>query len=240
MTIDKGDLLQIGDIYNNKEYLSKNVNWHQEDSPYKFSLVQKICKRNNLIFSNCADIGCGAGFVTELLAKEYPEASFTGFDLSKDANKFWKKRTKMKNLKFTNSNINKYNKRFDLIICLDVFEHIEDYFGFLKELQKSSNRFIFNIPLDMNVMKILTNGIKLARIEVGHLHYFSEYTAIETLKDCGYIIKDSFLSSAFLSILPRNGRQLAVLPFRFLTLAFGKSFGSKVFGGQSLVVYAEK
>ena len=121
-----------------------------------------------------------------------------------------------------------------------MFEHIEDYFGFLKELKNSSNRFIFNIPLDMNVMKILTNGIKLARIEVGHLHYFSEYTAIETLKDSGYIIKDSFLSPAFLSILPRNGRQLAVLPFRFLSLAFGKSFGSKVFGGQSLVVYAEK
>ena len=54
------------------------------------------------------------------------------------------------------------------------------------------------------------------------------------------MIKDSFLSPAFLATLPRNGRQLAVLPFRLLTLAFGKSFASKVFGGQSLVVYAEK
>ena len=55
-----------------------------------------------------------------------------------------------------------------------------------------------------------------------------------------YQIKDSFLSTAFLSTLPRNKRQLAVLPLRLLFLMFGKSFASKVFGGVSLVVYAEK
>jgi len=230
----------MDNIYNNEEYLSNNPDWHQKDSPYKFSLIQEIFKRNNIIFDNCADIGCGAGYVTELLAKNYLESKFVGFDHSADAKIFWKKRTKLKNLIYTNRDIKKYEKEFDLIICLDVFEHVEDYFGFLKELKTSSNRFIFNIPLDMSVMKIVTNGIKLAREEVGHLHYFNEYTALETLKDCGYIIKDSFLSPSFLSILPRNRRQLAVLPFRLLTLAFGKSFGARVFGGQSLVVYAEK
>ncbi len=240
MSIKKDELLIKNRIYNNNQYLKNNANWHQEDSPYKFSIVKKMLKQNNITLSNCADIGCGAGFITELLAKEYLETEFIGFDQSTDVQKFWKKRSKFKNLIFTNKDIRKCNKIFDLIICLDVFEHVEDYFGFLKDLQKSSNRFIFNIPLDMNVMKILTNGIKLARTEVGHLHYFSEYTAIETLKDCGYIIKDSFLSPAFLSILPRNRRQLAVLPFRLLTLALGKSFSSRVFGGQSLVVYAEK
>jgi len=237
---NNGNFLNTDNIYNNKEYLLKNVNWHQEDSPYKFSLVQKILKRNNIIFNNCADIGCGAGYITELLAKDYLGSNFFGFDHSTDAKKFWNKRTKLKNLIYTNRDIKKYEKVFDLIICLDVFEHVEDYFGFLKDLKKSSNRFIFNIPLDMSVMKIVTNGIKLAREEVGHLHYFNEYTALETLKDCGYNIKDSFLSPAFLSILPRNRRQLAVLPFRLLTLAFGKSFGARIFGGQSLVVYAEK
>jgi len=237
---NNGNFLKTDNIYNNKEYLLKNVNWHQEDSPYKFSLVQKILKRNNIIFNNCADIGCGAGYITELLAKDYLRSNFFGFDHSTDAKKFWNKRTKLKNLIYTNRDIKKYEKAFDLIICLDVFEHVEDYFGFLKDLKISSNRFIFNIPLDMSVMKIVTNGIKLAREEVGHLHYFNEYTALETLKDCGYNIKDSFLSPSFLSILPRNRRQLAVFPFRLLTLAFGKSFAARIFGGQSLVVYAEK
>ncbi len=231
---------QLGDIYNNKEYLVNNINWHQEDSPYKASFVKKMIKRNKLSFNTCADIGCGAGYVTELMSREYLDSKFIGLDFSRDANKFWKSRSDLPNLEFLNKDVSELNDNFDLIICLDVFEHIENYFGFLKELKKSSNRFIFNIPLDMSVMKLLTNGIELARTEVGHLHYFNEYSARETLKDCGYIIKDSFLSPAFLSNLPRNGRQLAVLPFRLLTLAFGKSFGSRIFGGQSLVVYAEK
>ena len=232
--------MTMDNIYNNEKYLSNNPDWHQKDSPYKFSLIQKIIKRNNIIFDNCADIGCGAGYVTEFLAKNYLESKFVGFDNSSDAKNFWKNRTKLKNLIYKNRNIKKNDKSFDIIICLDVFEHVEDYFCFLKNLKISGDKFIFNIPLDMSVMKLLTNGIKLARTEVGHLHYFSEYTAIQTLKDCGYNIKDSFLAPAFVHTMPRNLRQLAVLPFRFLTLAFGKSWGAKIFGGQSLVVFAEK
>ena len=38
-----------------------------------------------------------------------------------------------------------------------------------------SQYIIFNIPLDMNIVKLLTNGLKLARDEVGHLHYFNYY-----------------------------------------------------------------
>jgi len=89
-------------------------------------------------------------------------------------------------------------------------------------------------------MKVLTSGIRYAREEVGHLHYFSQYSAIETLKDCGFIIKSSYLSVAFLKIPPRNIRQLMILPIRLCSLVFGKAFAAKVFGGISLVVYAEK
>ena len=127
-----------------------------------------------------------------------------------------------------------------MVICLDVFEHVEDYYLFLRKVRRIGKNFIFNIPLDMNVMKILVNGIKRAREELGHLHYFNEYTALETLKDCGFTIKDSFLSKGFLSTAPRNIRQLLVLPFRIATLALGNSIGTRIFGGQSLVVYVER
>ncbi len=240
MNTKKDNTQSSNNIYNNKEYLKNNLNWHQEDSPYKVSFVKKIIKKNNISFNNCADVGCGAGYVTELLSQEYQNINFIGFDYSNDVNLFWRERSKLSNLKFVNEDISDFNKVFDLILCLDVFEHVEDYYKFLKNLKNSGKKFIFNIPLDMNVLKVITNGIKFARTEVGHLHYFSEYTAIETLKDCGFIIKDSFLSTAFLSVPPRNVRQLAVLPFRLFTLTFGKSFGAKCFGGQSLVVYAEK
>ena len=230
---------QKKNIYDNEEYLDKNINWHQEDSPYKSSFVKRIIEKNNLTFHTCLDLGCGAGLVTECLAREFPEKNFIGNDFSADAKRFWKKRMQLSNLSFSNNDLFSSKEIYDLVVCLDVFEHIEDYYSFLRKIRNFGENFIFNVPLDMNVMKVLTNGIQYTREEVGHLHYFNEYTALETLKDCGYEIVDNFLSTSFLSIPPRNKKQLAVLPFRLLTLCFGKSFASRLFGGQSLVILAK-
>ncbi|MDA8865553.1 class I SAM-dependent methyltransferase [Gammaproteobacteria bacterium] len=226
-------------IYKDKSYLNNNENWHQEDSPYKGSFVQKAINRNKVSFNTCVDIGCGAGLVTEIIAKNYSKSNIKGCDFSPDAKPFWNHRTKLDNLEFSSTDVTSETEIYDLVVCLDVFEHVEDYYSFLRSVKKVGRKFIFNIPLDMNVMKVLTNGIKYARTEVGHLHYFSEYTALETLKDCGFKIEDSFLSTAFLGVPPRNIRQLAALPFRLTTLVLGKSIGARIFGGQSLVVYAE-
>ena len=35
----------------------------------------------------------------------------------------------------------------------------------------------------MNVMKLVTPGIKFARETVGHIHYFNKYTAKKTIED---------------------------------------------------------
>jgi hypothetical protein len=226
-------------IYKDGQYLKNNQTWHIEDSPYKSKFVIDAIEKNNVVFSTCADIGCGAGLVTELLAKNYPHKKFSGYELSPDVQDIIKQRQSLTNLNFHKKNFFDQDERYDLVICLDVFEHVEDYYKFLKSLKNKGDKFIFNIPLDMNVTKVLTSGIKYAREEVGHLHYFSLYTAIEVLKDCGYNIKYTKLSAAFLKIPPRNIRQVAILPIRFLSVIFGKRFAAKIFGGISLVVYAE-
>lgn len=196
-------------------------------------------ENNRIDFETFADIGCGAGLICELLAKKYPNKSFAGFEPSPDAQLFISQREKLKNLRFYEKNFFESDDAFDLITCLDVFEHVEDYFGFLKSLKQKGKKFIFNIPLDMNVTKVFMSGIKYAREEVGHLHYFSQYSAIETLKDCGYTINKSYLNVAFLKIPPRNIRQLLILPIRLCSLVLGKAIAAKVFGGVSLIVYAE-
>jgi SAM-dependent methyltransferase len=229
---------ELRSIYEDGSYLELNRSWHQEDSPYKAGLVSKAISRNNIQFASCGDVGCGAGLVTELLAREFPSSSFEGFELSNDAEKFWKARRSLDNLAFRVDNILELQQVFDLVICLDVFEHVEDYFGFLRKLRTRGRHFIFNIPLDMNVMKLVTPGIKFAREEVGHLHYFNRYTALQALIDTGYKIQDSYLSSAFTATMPRNVRQAAILPIRLLSLAFGKKWASTLFGGMSLVVTA--
>lgn len=226
-------------IYSDGTYLDLNRGWHTEDSPYKASNIIKMIEENGISIKSCADVGCGAGLVTEILASRYPSTDFVGFELSKDACELQSQRRKMNNLKYSNANLIDLDEKYNLVICSDVLEHVEDYFGFLRMLRTKGEKFIFNIPLDMNALKILTSGIKYARANVGHLHYFNEYTAIETLKDCGYTIKSAKLCVAYLSIPPRNIKQFLVLPLRIFSLAFGKRFAAMLAGGGSLLVYAD-
>lgn len=229
----------VTEIYLDGTYLAHNKGWHQEDSPYKAKLVSAAIRRAALTFGSCADVGCGAGLVTELLSGEYPQSSFTGFDLSNDAMRFWTQRASRANLQYRNMDIGASGTKFDLVLCLDVFEHIEDYRGFLRSLRNTGRNFIFNIPMDMNVIKLLTSGIRLAREEVGHLHYFNSYSAIRTLLDTGYRLADVYYAAAFLSVPPRSFRQALMLPMRLASLIAGRRIASTLFGGVSLVVVAE-
>jgi len=227
-----------GAMYQDGTYLKHNENWHQGDSPYKSRLVIKAITRNTLSFARCADVGCGAGLITELVARRFPDAAFTGFELSPDARVFWEKRARLPNLGYRNENLFDIDDRFDLVVCMDVFEHVEDYFGFLKGLRQKAKYFVFNVPLDMNVAKILSPGIRNAREKLGHLHYFNAYSAVRTLEDCGFRVMDQYFGAKFTAIPPRNLKQAVILPFRLMTLAFGHRFASSTFGGLSLVVTA--
>ena len=51
---------------------------------------------------------------------------------------------------------------------------------------------IFHIPLDLSVFSVARRDTLLdARRRVGHLHYFTKETAIETIRYCGYEIIDT-------------------------------------------------
>ena len=136
---------------------------------------------------------------------------------------------------FRNEYILETEEKFDLIICLDVFEHVEDYIGFLRKLRRHAKKFVFNIPLDLNFAK-LAGGYKEVRENVGHLHYFNVYTALETLKLAGFAVEDHFLSAQKLK--PRTIKHyLVALPRK---LPIPASLSAKLFGGYSLVVTANQ
>jgi len=85
------------------------------------------------------------------------------------------------------------DKFFDLILVLDVIEHLPDYFSFLQMLKARSRYKIFHIPLDLSVQTIFRKNALLKRRDMyEHIHYFTKETALRTLADSGYEVLDSF------------------------------------------------
>ena len=80
---------------------------------------------------------------------------------------------------------------------LDVFEHVEDYIGLVREVRPKAKYKLFHIPLDLSVQAVARRGGLLRRRDDhAHLHYFTKETALRTLMDVGYRVADGFTRRA--------------------------------------------
>ena len=217
------------------EYLKNNPTWHIEDSPWKARQIYQILSQNSLNPKSIVEVGCGAGEILNQLYSLLPSnIRFTGYDISSDAINFAKKRTNDR-LKFELEDFLKVEKEFDLSLLVDVFEHVDDYLGFLRAFRNKSKYSIFHIPLDINVQGTLRNLQIKARNRLGHLHYFSKDTAIASLVDCEYEIIDFFYTKSSIDLQKTFKSKLASLPRRIL-FNINKDFTVRLLGGFSLLV----
>lgn len=124
-------------------------------------------------------------------------------------------------------------------MAIDVTEHIEDIFDFLRKLKSKGEYKIFHIPLDMNVYNIIRSPSPLiySRKRVGHIHYFTKDTALEMLKECEYEIVDLFFTAGSLE-LSKQGISKMKLPRKILW-KFLPEYAARLLGGFSLMVLAK-
>ena len=162
------------------------------------------------------------------------DIKFTGYDISTDAIKFAKQR-QQERLDYKLEDFLKTDNHYDLLLMIDVFEHVDDYLGFLRSCKTKSKNTIFHIPLDISAQGILRNKLMSGRKSVGHLHYFMKETALATLVDSGYEIIDYFYTSGSID-LPRTIKsKIAVLP-RKIMFNVNKDLAARLLGGFSLLV----
>ena len=230
-------------MYTTGEYLEKNPSWHQADSGWKASKIKEILERNRITFDNIVDVGCGAGGVLRSICDIWPTTlQAHGYDISPDAIGLAKGLDQKSQTIYTCSDFLKEKTDiFDVLLLIDIFEHIEDYLGFLRQLQKRARYFVFHIPLDMHIQGLIRNKQVILREGVGHLHYFSKETALLTLRDSGYEVLDCFYTREALE-KPKEEltwkRRLGNIPRRVLFLPF-PDLTVKIFGGFSLIVLAK-
>jgi 2-polyprenyl-3-methyl-5-hydroxy-6-metoxy-1,4-benzoquinol methylase len=227
------------DIYKDGEYLKKHPTWHVEESPFKAKYIMEMLRRNNLAPKTICEAGCGVGEVLRQLQLQMDrDREFWGYDISAQAIEIAKARENDR-LHFKLADLGKQRGvHFDLLLVLDVVEHLEDYFTFLREIRPQATHKIFHFPLDLSVQAVLREQGLMTRRELhAHLHYFSKETALQTLKDTGYKVQDYWY-------LPRSneiGPSLLQKAFRFpraISFAIHQDLAVRVLGGYSLMILA--
>jgi SAM-dependent methyltransferase len=227
-------------IYEDGTYLCNNPTWHEQDSPWKAQNIDRLLKKNSIFPSTICELGCGAGGILKWLSEhDANKTRFFGYEISPHAFEVCKKKI-APNLEYFNKNLfDDPEAVFDVVMAIDVFEHVEDYFGFLRKLREKGTYKVFHIPLDLSMQTVLRGSpIMKLRSSVGHIHYFTKETALATLKDTGYDLLDYFYTDG--SQLPNRGWKADLLKIpRRLLFSVDQDLASRVLGGFSLMVLAK-
>lgn len=224
-------------IYSDGSYLQSNPGWHVEDSPWKAQQVMRMLEQHQIHPHTVAEIGCGAGEILKQLSLNLADSTFAGFDTSADAISLARTRESDR-VQFFNMDFRANPDHFDLLLVMDVVEHVEDCFGFLRSIREKAEYKIIHIPLDMSVSLLLRNRLMDVRKSVGHIHYFSKNTALALLEDTGYQILDYFYTPAY-QIAPRDPIHRAMGALRSLTMKVASDLTSLMLGGCPLLVLAK-
>lgn len=225
--------------YLDGRYLEQNPSWDQQDSPWKAGLVCHALKRQNLQPGSIAEVGCGAGKVLTALRQFLPETDLHGFDIAPAVARFWPE-SAGNGLQFTLGDfLTCGENRYDVVLLLDVIEHLANPFEFLLRVRPRGRYFVLHIPLDLSALNILRERPLLyVREKVGHLHYFTKSLALALLEECGYIVLDAQFTGAAFSAPQRDwkGRLMGLL--RRMSYAVHREFAVRLLGGETLLVVA--
>jgi len=143
------------------------------------SIPEALEIKSRVDFKNCVDIGCAKGFLVHALRLIGCEAY--GEDLSNYA------------IENCHPKVSDYvsmpnEKKYDLVICKDVLEHVEeeDLPEFLKFMLPKGDQFFFVIPLGDND----AFRIREYEVDVTHVTKKDEEWWLELFDACGYELKE--------------------------------------------------
>jgi SAM-dependent methyltransferase len=230
----------MDDRYTQGAYAHLNPSWHSEDSSWKARQIVKMLDRNRSQPKTVCEVGCGAGqILKELHDALATPITYVGYEISPQAHELSKLKASTR-LSFKLQDILSDGPvHFDLMLLMDVVEHIEDCFAFLRAIRAKSDLKILHMPLDLSAQAVLRGApLTRSRDQVGHLHYFTKDLALRFLGEVGYEVIDHFYTCGSLELpSPSVATRLARLP-RKIVSRVAPDFAARLLGGFSLLVLA--
>ena len=228
-------------MYTDGTYQAQNPGLHRADSEWKANQVASLLRKHQLQPGTIVEVGTGAGAVLDELSKLQPNIEqLSGFDISRFAIDEARKIDNPK-LRFEVGEL-PGELTAELILMLDVVEHVDDIYSFLRTMRNHAEHFIFHIPLDLSCRTMLKPHIMLQqRNDVGHIHYFSKEMVLWALRDTGYKVIDWKYTKPVTDWKPSptafRGLKKAL---RNLSFKIHEDLSAKLWGGYSMLLLLKK
>lgn len=228
--------------YETGEYLEKNPSWGAEDSPFKANQVVAMLRDHPIDLKRVAEVGCGAGEILRQLHDRLGDGvDYVGLDVSPQAIELAHPRTTSR-VSFRVGDIrDEPDGSFDLVLVMDVIEHVQDYFDLLETVKGKTQYTILHIPLDLSALSVLRpHSLVASHNTLGHVHFFVKETALMALADLGFEVVDWRYTTVFdMTHRPPGSRKLRLLnSARRAVASVSPDLSAGLLGGYSLLVLA--
>lgn len=156
---------------------------YRNENPVQRLLIKRFITALHSMFVGAGpservlEIGVGEGFVSGYLSEAFPEKSFEGIDQS--AGDIARLRAKFPRIKAhvaLAEDLSSLSPPYDLVMCCEVLEHVDDPEKVLENLKQLGNRrFLFTVPHEPYFM--LSNLARLKNVsrfgnDPEHLHHW--------------------------------------------------------------------
>jgi predicted TPR repeat methyltransferase len=228
-------------IYSNNEYLRMHPTWDAGEALLKAGWIREMIEKHKLRMREVVEVGCGSGGILAELSRQYPYSYFKGYDISAQAIALARKHEHAR-LEFLEADFVSWQSDVaDLLLLVDVLEHIPDYYGLLESLRPRASHFMFHIPLDLSCRSLLKPQLMLQERErSGHIHYFSKEMVLWMLEDAGFEIVDWQYTKPLCDLeKPRGLKEKIRKSVRNFSFNLSREKAVKWWGGYSMLIVAK-
>jgi SAM-dependent methyltransferase len=167
--------------------LDYDEGWDQWDDMKRYGPMSRHTRRliwsfiGKLRYNSVLDVGCGQGSPLEEIAHRRPGVELAGVDFSPRAVEL--ARLRMPNAIFSVLDLTKetLDKKYDLIICTDVLEHIPDDLAALRNMREMCGRWC--------LVSTIQGRMRDYELHMGHVRNYRRGELRAKIEDAGFVVR---------------------------------------------------